>query len=240
MHGHIGCYACYPSVSESYEFYNSDGNKWRIEQPNAAWGSQSPTVLVLGFSRGSNQTKPGILFDEIAFKGMRSQLAKILNSLSLLKEEEVDQKISASENYFAFGSMIRCSVSQWDNKTASYSKSGGAILQKFAKGDLSRRIAENCSNQFLGKLPSSTKLVVMLGNESKYIQFCNELILKSRKESKWVNSVAYDSKGVRFVHVIHAKAQGRLIPDWLNATGSQIQKRMDASEAVSSLGLSPR
>lgn len=93
---------------------------------------------------------------------------------------------------------------------------------------------------FLGKPPSSTKIVVMLGNEPKYIQFCNELVLKSRNETRWVNSVAFDSNGVRFVHVTHAKAQGRLFPDWINAIGSKIQKRMDASEAVASLGLSPR
>lgn len=238
-HGHIGCRVCFTAAGDSCEFLNLDGSKWRIEQPNAAWGSQNPEVLVLGFSRGGNQSKPGIPFDEIAFKGMRPQLAKILKALNLLKNEEIDSKIHSAEKHFAFGSLIRCSVSQWDEKTRAYSKSGGAILQKFAKGNASRRIAENCSSQFLGNIPPSTKLVVLLGNQTKYIQFCHELAQKARGEAKWVNSMAYDSKGVRFVHVIHAKAQGRLIPDWLSSTGSQVQKRRESNEAVSALKLEP-
>ena len=90
-HGFIGCRSCYPTADDSHKFRNSDGTKWKIEQPNATWGSQTPEVVVLGFSRG-------------------------------------------------------------------------------------------------------------------------------------VNPMAYDSHCVRFVHVIHAKAQGRLIPDGLKADGSQVQK----------------
>lgn len=239
-HGYIGCRKCYPSPVMYHEFQNEDGSKWCIEQPNAAWGAQKPRILVLGFSRGTNQSKPNIPFDEIAFKGMRVQLGKILEALDLLDSQQVDSRIKATESIFAFGSMIRCSVAQWDEKSSAYSKSGNSILQQFAKGDATRRIAEACSEQYLAVLPESTRLVVMLGNESRYVQFCYQLIKKVRGEGSWVNSMAYASRGVRFVHVIHAKAQGRHISDWLTSAGSQISKRRDATEAVTALGLSCR
>lgn len=239
-HGYMGCRKCYLYLGSSYEFQNEDGSKWRIEQPNAAWGTQTPKVLVLGFSRGANQSNKNAPFDEIAFKGMRVQLSKILQALNLLDHQNVHSRIKATERIFAFGSLIRCSVAQWDESKSAYCKSGGAILQQFAKGDATSRIAQACSEQYLALLPESTKLVVMLGNESRYVRFCQQLIQKVRGEASWVNSMAYDSRDVRFVHVIHAKAQGRLIPDWLALTGSQISKRRDATEAIAALGLSVR
>lgn len=238
-HGFIGCRSCYPAQGQSHEFFNSDGSKWKIEEPNAAWGSSTPQVVVLGFSRGGNQSKPGISFDEIAFKGMRTQLGKILTALRLVGSDALDERIRASEQHLAFGSLIRCSVSQWEDATESYSKSGNSILQKFAKGDATRLVAEQCAKNFLMNLPEATRLVVLLGNEERYIRFCNELIGRVRGEARWVNSMAYDSKGVRFVHVIHAKAQGRLIPDWLAGLGSQVSKKMDATQAVQELRLQP-
>lgn len=238
-HGYIGCRACYPDSENSHEFYNSDGSKWKIEQPNATWGSQSPQVIVLGFSKGGNQSKPGTEFNEIAFKGMRTQLAKILKALDLLRHEELDSRIHPSEKSFAFGSLIRCSVSQWDESTLSYSKSGNSILQKFSKGNATGQVAEKCARNFLGDLPPSTKLVLMLGNEDKYIGFCFDLVRKVRGSAEWINPTAYDSAGVRFVHVIHAKAQGRLIPEWLRGDGSQTLKRQAATSAVEELQISP-
>lgn len=230
-HGHIGCRSCFPGPGQAREFSNTDGSRWRIEQPNAAFGSRSPVVLVLGFSKGATQSKPGLTFDEIAFKGMRGQLSAILASLKLLTRP-IDQCVRANENRLAFGSLIRCSVAQWDTQKNSFSKSGSGILQKFSKGDETARVASNCVNAFLGVLPAPTKLVVMLGNEEKYVAFCRSQIAAARGDAAQVNAVAYDSKGVRFVHVIHAKAQGALVPDWLKGQGSQASKRHDATSAV--------
>jgi hypothetical protein len=238
-HGYIGCRSCYPSHGNIYTFSNADGSRWRIEEPNAAWGSSNPEVLVLGFSRGGNQSKPGLAFDAIAFKGMRTQLGKILAALAIVKSGALDQRIRAFEKYLAFGSLIRCSVSQWDEATKNFSKSGNSILQRFAKGDVTSQIAEQCAKNYLLNLPETTRLVVMLGNEEKYIRFCHVLVKKTRGEARWVKSVSYDSKGIRFVHVIHPKAQGRLIPDWLAGQGSQIAKKEDATLAVQELQLLP-
>lgn len=234
-HGYIGCRACYTGPASSFEFSNADGTKWRLEQPNAAWGSQTPTILVLGFSRGANQSKPGTPFDDIAFKGMRKQLTDILRSLRLLGAETVGTHISMGEQKFAFGSLIRCSVAQWDQTKLAYSKAGGAILQKFAQGSSTLRIAVTCAGKYLASLPAKTKLVVMLGNEERYVRFCFERIKEARGGADWVNALSYDSLGVRFVHVMHAKAQGSLVPDWIAGVKSQVEKRRFALEAVNKL-----
>ncbi|WP_130429955.1 hypothetical protein [Rivibacter subsaxonicus] len=188
-------------------------------------------MLVLGFSKGVNQSKAGLAFDGIAFNGMRKQLAAILQSLRLLARP-IDDCIRVGEQRLGFGSLIRCSVAQWDPQKEKYSKSGNAILQKFAKGDLTAQVAKNCVERFLRDLPDRTKLVVLLGNEARYIEFCREQVGRARGEARAVNAVSYDSMGVRFVHVIHAKAQGALVPDWLAGRNSQQEKRRLAVEAV--------
>jgi hypothetical protein len=235
QHGYIGCRACFTGNDSSLEFSNADSTKWRLEQPNAAWGSQTPQILVLGFSRGANQSKLGTPFDEIAFKGMRKQLSDLLRSLRLLGAEPIDAHINAGEQKFAFGSLIRCSVAQWDQTKLAYSKAGGAILQKFAKGSATLRVATTCVGKYLTSLPAKTKLIVMLGNEERYIRFCFERVKEARGQAKWVNAMAYDSLGVRFVHIMHAKAQGSLVPDWVAGVKSQVEKRRHAVEAVDEL-----
>lgn len=230
-HGPIACRRCLPGTGAQWEFHNSDGSRWCLENSPAAFGATSPGVLVLGFSKGVNQSKAGLAFDDIAFAGMRKQLAAILQSLRLLARP-IDECIRAGEQRLGFGSLIRCSVAQWDPQKEKYSKSGNAILQKFAKGDVTAQVAKNCVDQFLRELPARTKLVVLLGNEARYIEFCKGQVERARGEARAVNAVSYDSVGVRFVHVIHAKAQGALIPDWLAGRNSQQEKRRLAVEAV--------
>ena len=186
-HGPLACRRCFPSSGNEWDFSNSDGSRWRLEHSPAAFGGSNPGVLVLGFSKGVNQSRPGLAFDDIAFKGMRKQLADILRSLNLLSRP-IDSCIRAVEERFAFGSLVRCSVSQWDSKTGEHTKSGNSILQKFAKGDATGRVARNCVDQFLRELPQRTKLVVMLGNEARYIEFCKQEVGLVRGALKPVNA----------------------------------------------------
>lgn len=230
-HGPIACWRCFPGTGAQWEFRNTDGSRWCLENSPAAFGATNPGVLVLGFSKGVNQSKTGLIFDDIAFAGMRRQLAAILQSLGLLARP-IDECIRADEQRLGFGSLIRCSVAQWDPRKEKYSKSGNAILQQFAKGDITAQVAKNCAEQFLRVLPERTKLVVLLGNEARYIEFCKGQIERTRGNAQTVNAVSYDSLGVRFVHVIHAKAQGALVPDWLAGRNSQQLKRRLAVEAV--------
>lgn len=44
----------------------------RIRVDNGAWGADDPLVIVLGFARGTRQSRP-LPFDRIAFAGMRAR-----------------------------------------------------------------------------------------------------------------------------------------------------------------------
>jgi hypothetical protein len=99
-------------------------------------------------------------------------------------------------------------------------------------------VAQRCADTVIGELPERTEVVVLLGNEEKYVNACFELIRSSRGQVERLNPVAYRSKNVLFVYAIQAGAQGSLVPDWLNGLKSQTEKRDYALDAVKSLSAS--
>jgi hypothetical protein len=237
-HGWIGCSRCMPESDQQLFLGSSNPPEWKIEKPNASWGAIRPLVVVLGFSRGTNQ-KTTLPFDEIAFAGMRPQLSKILQKLRLLEESDfVGNHINARETVFHFGSLFRCSVSMWDKEKKTYSKSGGGILEKFVKTKENQVVAKNCVNQHLGCIPDSTKLVVMLGNSGKYVDHCQALIAGEHPSIRRVNEVAYGNEETTWVHTIHAKALGDYLPQWLEGRDTAIGRKLrPAIEAVQSSGV---
>jgi hypothetical protein len=237
-HGWIGCSRCMPESEHQLFLGASNPPEWKIEKPNASWGATRPLVVVLGFSRGTNQ-KTTLPFDEIAFAGMRPQLTAILKRLGLLEESDfVGNHINAGETKFHFGSLFRCSVAMWDKQKKSYSKSGGGILEKFVKAKENQVIAKNCVNQHLGHIPDSTKLVVMLGNSDKYVEHCQALISREHVGIRRVNEVAYGNDKTTWVHTIHAKAQGSYLPQWLEGRDTAIGRKLrPAIDAVQRSGV---
>jgi hypothetical protein len=182
-------------------------------------------VIVLGFSRGARQSKPRP-FDQIAFAGMRESLSKILRALQLLKpHDHVDKRICATEKDFHFGSLFRCSVAMWDAKKRAYAKSGNNIIEKFLGSDETRKVAHNCTEEYLQTLPARTKLVVLLGNSEDYVEGCRTLFERLNPGLRSVNDVCYSNGSVTWVHTIHAAAQGDYIPQWLSGTQTPIGRK---------------
>jgi len=237
-HGWIECSRCLPEAKQQLFLGHGNPAPWKIEKPNGSWGTDHPLIVVLGFSRGSNQ-KSTLPYDEIAFAGMRPQLTKILQKLQLLdKSDFVDNRINANETVFHFGSLFRCSVSMWDKKKGNYSKSGGGILEKFVKAEENDLIAKNCINQHFQNIPKRTKLVVMLGNSDQYIERCYSLFCREHPDIRRINEVAYGNQHTIWVHTIHAKAQGSYLPQWLEGRETAIGKKLKpAIEAVKQSGV---
>lgn len=229
-HGRVSCVRCFAQKQET-EFDNtmieaSDG-KWRISLNPLTWGSVEPEIVVLGFSKGPTQA--GSLskspHDEIAYKGSRKNVGKILAHIDLLPQltsgeykTAVDGIISDETGRFHFGSLVRCTVERYDETAKDWKGSGGGMLDKFMKTPFGDEVATNCASQFLGALPEKTKLVVMfgLGTRLNYVKSARKLFEKALSGT-WdtVNKVAYSNGKVIFVHVEHFAAQGRLIPNWL-------------------------
>ena len=229
-HGRVNCTRCFGDGAR-VEFdrtrRTADDGKWRITANPLAWGSDQPEIVVLGFSKGPTQA--GALattaHDQIAYKGSRTAVGKILSHLGVLPRptdggygRAIDRLIAERRGAFHFGSLVRCTVERYDDQKKEWLGSGGGMLDKFVASPFGQEVAGNCAETFLAALPESTKLVIMfgLGTKMNYVREARRLIAAARPGA-WgtVNEVAYTDGKVTFVHVEHFASQGALLPNWL-------------------------
>ena len=239
-HGKIKCSKCFDHETIwGKSIFEKEG--WRLENNPGSWGSSNPLILILGFSKGTNQTNKLFLtpFNDIPFKGMRSFLSQLLRRLGLLSDyETVDNKISSQEKDFAFSSLIKCSISKFDNCKEKFIKSGD-IINSSAKDKNAQRIISNCMNTFLKDLPERLKIIIMLSNDDKYMDACFESFSKIYTGLKRINQVSYTNGKITWIHTIHPSgASGKHRIDWLNASsGKQAMKRDLALETIKKSGI---
>ena len=229
-HGRVSCTLCFPNQSVLFDQTKRTEANWRITNNPLAWGNSTPEVVVLGFSKGPTQA--GALasapHDEIAYKGSRGNVGKILAHVGLLPpapliqlKRDVDRMIADRSGRFHFSSFIRCTVERFDEELGDWKGSGGGMLDKFAANSFGRGVATRCATRFLGSLPRTTKLVVMFGLGAKlnYVDAALQ-VFKVARPGRWrtLNDVSYADDVLTVVHVEHFAAQGPLIPDWLGIT----------------------
>ncbi len=229
-HGRVSCTVCHAMPTE-FDQVAAGTAEWRIRANPLAWGASDAEVVVLGFSKGPTQA--GDLarthHDAVAFKGQRVWVGRILARLGLIAPEAdtaamtriVDRMICDPRGRFAFGSLVRCTVERFERGV--WKGTGGDMLGGFVSNAFGRQVAGNCAVRHLGRLPASTRLVVMMGTGSKgnYIDEAERLIRAARgAPSSWrrINDVAYGDERTTFVHTVHFAAQGRLRGDWFGQT----------------------
>lgn len=226
VHGRIDCSRCYSRDVVFDETTETIGN-WRITANPLAWGNPSPEVVILGFSKGPTQAgaTAAAPHDQIAYKGSRLNVGKILARVGLLEQldsesvkRRLDEIIADQNGRFHFGSLVRCTVERFDQKSGKWKGSGGGMLDKFVASELGREVAANCTDEYLSQLPEKTKLVVMFGLGSKlnYVSEAYKLFQKARPgDWRSLNDVSYTDGVITVVHVEHFASQGALIPQWL-------------------------
>ncbi|MCS5517465.1 hypothetical protein NWF32_29175 [Pseudomonas qingdaonensis] len=182
---------------------------------------------MLGFSKGPTQA--GALastpHDDIAYKGSRLNVGKILAHVGLIPaappdrlKQQVDRLVADNDGRFHFASLIRCTVERHDRKAGTWKGSGGGMLDKFIASPFGKSVASNCTTAFLRDLPQETRLIVMfgLGTGMNYVASAYALLRHARPGAwKMINAVAYTDGRITVVHVEHFAAQGALIPNWL-------------------------
>ena len=223
-HGRVDCARCHGGQAYGFDRTRTEKDGWRITNNPLAWGNTKPEVLVLGFSKGPTQA--GALasqpHDGVAYRGGRTNLAKILHHVGLLHSADarlVDQAIADRRGRFHFASLIRCTVERYDSKKSAWLGTGGGMLDKFIATDFGQSVVSGCSSRFLGKLPSETRLVLMLGMGAggNYMKSCRRLFASARPGSwREVNDVTYTDGKVTVVHTEHFQSQGALLPNWLS------------------------
>ena len=172
-HGRIECRRCFGGGDVIWGETALERGDWNLVNNPMAFGSQTPKILVLGFSKGGNQNADILKrpHNDIAFRGGRHNLATILETLGLKEQDRsIDEMIADRHGEFAFGSLVRCSVKKrsGDKWLMSGKDIMGSCLRDREMGD----VVTNCVSQFLGALPPSVQLVVMLGNDLTYVVGC--------------------------------------------------------------------
>ncbi|MCP5130184.1 MAG: hypothetical protein H6985_11450 [Pseudomonadales bacterium] len=225
-HGRIECSRCY-SGEVVFDATKETVGNWRITANPLAWGSSTPEVVILGFSKGPTQAgaMAAAPHNQIAYKGSRLNVGKILARVGLLEQldperlkHKVDEIIADPNGRFHFGSLVRCTVEQFMEKSQNWKGSGGGMLDKFVASDFGRKVATNCTQEYLKHLPDETRLVVMFGLGTK-LNYVNEAykLYQNIRPGPWkkLNDVSYTDGKITVVHVEHFASQGALIPQWL-------------------------
>lgn len=251
-HGRVPCSLCHSSSAPQFDVTKRTEGDWRITANPLSWGSTAPEVVVLGFSKGPTQagaltTTP---HDEIAYKGSRLNVGKILAHIGLIPasspaelKKVVDNLIADRSGRLHFASLVRCTVERFDRKSASWKGSGGRMLDKFLATPFGNSVATNCATTFLHDLPQETRLVVMfgLGSNLNYVSSAYWLFRRARPGSwKKINSVSYTDGVITVVHVEHFASQGALIPNWLGENDhprSSLGRLSKAAVMASTIGV---
>lgn len=230
-HGRIACRRCFSNNSSTQVL-----GKWQMVNDPGAWGSSSPEVIILGFSKGFTQANAynGGRFEDIPFKGMRPRLSEALRAIDVLgSSEKVDDKMVMSESRFAFGSLVRCSLSRTNEKNGRLECTGQVMPKAFVE-EVSG-VVRRCAETFLANLPVSVRLVLMLGTTDAYIKSCKRLIKAIHEEGyDELNEVGYRTGPVYWVHISHPSPLNGHHGGWLegNASTKSGEKRRRAEEIV--------
>jgi hypothetical protein len=233
-HGKIECRKCFTDSTK----INKPHPEWSIVNDPGAWGNNTPKYLVLGFSKGSTQANAYDqgAFNDVAFARMRPRLTAILQKLGLLKKEaSVDSVIADPKGDFAFGSLIRCSVSRFDKKLSTenkkvYACTGPLISKSFSEIP---DVIDRCVSEFLLDLPDRTRIVFFLGNTDSYVKSCQALIKnKFTTDFKQINPMVVWANNRYWINLAHPSGTNGHFNNWLNSDDGPGIKRVQAEYGV--------
>lgn len=210
-HGHIACRRCFSSEEATQLI-----GKWQMVNDPGAWGSATPKILILGFSKGFTQANAyrSSRFEDIPFKDMRTRLTEELRLLGVLRPAEiVDTKMVADERNLAFGSLVRCSLARLNNKGRL--ECTGQVMPKSFKEEVAPHL-RRCAETFLSQLPETLRLILMLGTTDGYIDGCRNLV-RSLYGSRFsiINAVSYRTDHVVWTHISHPSSLNGHHPAWM-------------------------
>lgn len=235
-HGKINCHKCYRSSSD---IVCQPHHLWNMRNDPGAWGGTNPEILVLGFSKGSTQANiyQNGKYEDVAFGGAaRGRLDEALKRLNLLSvNEHVTEHIENPDSRFAFGSLVRCSLSR-EGTDGKHATSGQLIVKSFKEIP---DVLDNCARKFLANLPDSTKTILMLGVSDAYIDGCYNLLATIYPRLRRINNVAYGDDKRLFVHVTHPSPGNGHFSAW-NTGNSKFECALAALNLMGTSSISSR
>lgn len=208
-HGPITCRDCFHDNEDILKI-----GEWRLHNNPGYYGSQTPEILVLGFSKGANQNKAAALgdFDKIAFADARHRLQQVLEALGLMPQDRsIDDLMTAKEKQFGVASLVRCSFCKMDEGKC---KTSGAVIPSAFSNAATRRIIVRCAENYLAKLPPSTKLVVLLGTDDRYIKNTKAIARSLYRDFEDGKEVSFKAGGALWVYGTHPSPGNGCFSAW--------------------------
>ena len=229
VHGPTQCRLCFRCPESTLSL-----GDWRLQNDPGYCGSAWPSVLVLGFSKGAHQCRAAARgeFDRIAFAGMRHRLQAVLETLGLMPSDRgIDHLISAEETEFGFASLVRCSLCRIESGRCT--TSGDVIASAFRSAE-TRSIIKRCADTYLGRLPGSVKLVVLLGTADGYVANATSIFSELYGDFAPVNEVAFRAGGTMWVVAAHPSPGNGHFHAWVSGEAYKApgRKRVLALRAV--------
>ncbi len=229
-HGPITCRDCFLD--------NEDVKKigdWRLYNNPGYFGSRSPKIIVLGFSKGANQNEVANSgeFDEIAFAKARHRLQEVLETLGLMPaDRHIDSLLTAREREFGVASLVRCSFCKIKDGKC---KTSGDVIPSSFTNKATFEIIEYCATKYLGRLPSGTRLVVLLGTSDTYIKKTMALFERLFSDFKVINDVSFAAGDALWVYATHPSPGNGYFNAWAKngSTDPSGRKRILVQEALS-------
>lgn len=235
QHGPQACRQCFEGAQSELRL-----GDWRLVNNPGYYGSSSPEILVLGFSKGANQSRAAEQgdFDRIAFANARHRLQQVLQVLGVMPEgRDIDSLMTPKEARFGIASLVRCSFSKL--KDGKWKTSGDVIPSAFKDFD-TLNIIRTCAAQHLGALPKSVRLVVLLGTDDRYIESTQALAKKLHGDWKPLNPVAFTAGGALWVYATHPSPGNGYFKAWTEGPADEKsgRKRELVLEAMRQAGWS--
>lgn len=233
QHGSMTCDRCWKNVAGNVQESGSS----RLVRDPGHWGSANPSTLVLGISKGNTQSSAFANgnFDDVAFKGMRDRLLRVLQCGGLLAGETASQfenRFRRNELEYAFASVVRCSLTGLDRKKLIHTADSQNVIPAFKVGSPGHQFVASCVDQHLGTFPQATERIVLLGNADAYIKNLRALVRRLHSDLRGINDVAYEAGGILFVHVAHPSRGNGHFGAYVRGEGASGEKMRQAREAL--------
>jgi hypothetical protein len=239
-HGRISCRVCWKDGEGNHKLM--DGQSAQLVNDPGYWGAPDPSVLVLGMSKGFTQsnmmaTDQGS-FDRIAYAKFRKRLLQGLQAVGLMEGvQNIDPKLTAAEKEFGFASVIRCSMTA--NDGGEFVSASGKLISAL-KRPQAAAVMDTCLKTYIGALSPKTRLVVLLGNSSGYVDYMRKAMPKLFSDyaaADGYDGLLYKAGGRFFVHVAHPSGsnghfEGFLTGNANDGNGQGIKREL-AKKAIS-------
>jgi hypothetical protein len=210
IHGPMECRLCWGNSNDKQAF--CDGKRSKIVNDPGYWGAADPQVLVLGMSKGNTQSEAMSEswrkgdYDDVPYKGFRPRLLKVLQAVGLMPGvETLDSRIQETEPSYGWASIMRCSLTGL-KPDGSYGASSAQVIAAMKRPEVNVWLSR-CIAAHLGQLSPRTRLVVLLGNDDKYMRVISKTMKHvfghAYREHPSLSPVVFRAGSRIFVHVGH-------------------------------------